>query len=438
MKKFLASLLAVSMIAGMSATSFAYQVENGTPDDLSVNEAFESMIKEKDGKFYYDDEDGYPIADVLVGPFGYDAEDKYLTTDVSIEFGKTAYYFLTSRTLEGEANEANYTDENKSTAADASDILDAAKVKFVTNSDTVSGLKIKTDLEEGEDLIDGITVTKKKISDVGRYEHEVGDTGEDEWIPDSTEGSAALNLLKGYGFEEDKYYYMIALSIEDSSSVSDADIIGSFILSKTGKPKCDDISFDFAINVDWEYSYRNDTSADQELTITGDFEPVLADKYYALKFDCDEEVEFTFEDDSTFTVDVSGQPKTLVYYDTEYNSRVASRYPLAELNFWNGNGAKFNRTGEFFLAVGEDAEDYAQFLYQVNSDGTLSEVPGAEYDDSDGGFYFKTRTLGSYVYSDMDLSDEIEEDENDDIVVTPDDSVVSPVVPVNPGTGARA
>ena len=317
----------------------------------------------------------------------------------------------------------------------ADTILAAAKTKLVTNSDTVDGLKIKTDLEEGEDLIDGITVTKKKISDVGHYEHEVGDTGEDEWVP---EADVLTALETNYGFEADKYYYMIALSIEDSSSVSDADIIGSFILSKTGKPKCDDISFDFAINVDWEYSYRNDTSADQELTITGDFEPVLADKYYALKFDCDEEVEFTFEDDSTFTVDVSGQPKTLVYYDTEYNSRVASRYPLAELNFWNGNGAKFNRTGEFFLAVGEDAEDYAQFLYQVNSDGTLSEVPGAEYDDSDGGFYFKTRTLGSYVYSDMDLSDEIEEDENDDIVVTPDDSVVSPVVPVNPGTGARA
>ena len=433
MKKFLASLLAVSMIAGMSATSFAYQVENGTPDDLSVKEAFESMIKEKDGNFYYDDEDGYPLADVLVGPFGYDSEEKYLLNEDSIEFGETAYYFLTTLTLEGTDDEATYTDENRSNANDADTILDAAEVKFVTNSDTVDGVKIKTDLEEGEDLIDGISIIKRKITDVGHYVHEVGDTGADDWI---TDGAVITDLTDDYGFEADEYYYLLAMTLEDSSSVSDADIIGSIILSKSGKPKADDISFDFAINVDWEYSYRDDPT--DELTITGDFETVLADKYYALKFDCDEEVEFTFEDDSTFTVDVSGQPKTLVYYDTEYNSRVASRYPLAELNFWNGNGAKFNRTGEFFLAVGEDAEDYAQFLYQVNSDGTLSEVPGAEYDDSDGGFYFKTRTLGSYVYSDMDLSDEIEEDENDDIVVTPDDSVVSPVVPVNPGTGAVA
>ena len=158
-----------------------------------------------------------------------------------------------------------------------------------------------------------------------------------------------------------------------------------------------------------------------------------------MKFDCDEEIEITFEDDSTFTVDVSGQPKTLLYYDTDFNSKIAAKYPLAELNFWNGNGAKFNRTGEFFLAVGEDAEDYAQFLYQVNSDGSLSEVAGAEYDDSDGGFYFKTRTLGTYVFSDMELEvgGSSSPDKDDAIVVSPVEPV-TPVTPINPGTGARA
>ena len=89
--------------------------------------------------------------------------------------------------------------------------------------------------------------------------------------------------------------------------------------------------------------------------------------------------------------------------ESSYSAPATSEREPSELNFWNGNGAKFNRTGEFFLAVGEDAEDYAQFLYQVNSDGSLSEVAGAEYDDSDGGFYFKTRTLGTYVCSDMEL-----------------------------------
>lgn len=110
---------------------------------------------------------------------------------------------------------------------------------------------------------------------------------------------------------------------------------------------------------------------------------------------------------------------------------------MAELNFWNGNGARFNRTGEFFLSAGDDA-DYAQFLYQINSDGTISEVSGAEYDDADEGFYFNTRVLGRYVYSDMELDlsagDDSQDDGGDDIVVAP----VEPTTPVNPSTGAVA
>ena len=88
-----------------------------------------------------------------------------------------------------------------------------------------------------------------------------------------------------------------------------------------------------------------------------------------------------------------------------------------------------------FLSIGdEDYDNY--YLYQINSDGSLSEVANAEYDDADEGFYFKTRTLGSYVVSDMELDTSATEssDESDDIVVTP----VDPVTPVNPGTGARA
>ena len=427
MKKFLASLLAVSMVAGMAATSFAYEVKDGTPDKDDPSVAFEAMIKEKNGNYYYDDDDGYPIADILIGPFGYDSEDKNLKTDNSIEFGKTAYYLLTALSLEGADKEKDYTNENKG-AADKDDILDAAKVRLITDSNSTSNLKIKEDLEEGKDLIKGIAVSKKKINDVGYYEHEAGSDLDDKFIADPD----ALALLQEYGFEEGKYYYMIALTIEDSSSVSDDDIIGTFTLSKSKKPKCDDIDFDFAINVDWEYSYRKDSD---ELVITGDFEPVLAEKYYAMKFDCDEEIEITFEDDSTFTVDVSGQPKTLLYFDTDFNSSIAAKYPLAELNFWNGNGAKFNRTGEMFLSIGdEDYDNY--YLYQINSDGSLSEVANAEYDDADEGFYFKTRTLGSYVVSDMELDTSATEssDESDDIVVTP----VDPVTPVNPGTGARA
>ncbi|GKH50107.1 MAG: hypothetical protein MRZ28_09470 [Oscillospiraceae bacterium] len=403
MKKFLAMLLSVSMVASMSAVSFAVsgssRTLSGTPDKTTPADAYASMIK--DGK--YDDDDGYPIDTTLIGPFGYNSDDKNLTID-SVEYGKTAYFLLTEYYL---------------------DSGDDEQTRLVTQSESTDKLKVKGDWEEGKSLVDGMAITKKKVNGFGTYD-DLDD--KDNFTEDKDFTS---DMVNDYGFVSGKYYYMVAITVEDSSSTSDADIIGTLTLSKSKKPKADDIDFDVAINVDWEQSYRKT----EDLTITGDYDPIYSETYYALKFDCDEEVELGFNDDSTFTVDVSGQPKTLLYFDTDFNSSIAAKYPLAELNFWNGNGAKFNRTGEMFLSIGdEDYDDY--YLYQINSDGSLSEVPNAEYDDADEGFYFKTRTLGSYVVSDMELDTSATEssDESDDIVVTP----VDPVTPVNPGTGARA
>ena len=403
MKKFLAMLLSVSMVASMSAVSFAVsgssRTLSGTPDKTTPADAYASMIK--DGK--YDDDDGYPIDTTLIGPFGYNSDDKNLTID-SVEYGKTAYFLLTEYYL---------------------DSGDDEQTRLVTQSESTDKLKVKGDWEEGKSLVDGMAITKKKVNGFGTYD-DLDD--KDNFTEDKDFTS---DMVNDYGFVSGKYYYMVAITVEDSSSTSDADIIGTLTLSKSKKPKADDIDFDVAINVDWEQSYRKT----EDLTITGDYDPIYSETYYALKFDCDEEVELGFIDDSTFTVDVSGQPKTLLYFDTDFNSSIAAKYPLAELNFWNGNGAKFNRTGEMFLSIGdEDYDDY--YLYQINSDGSLSEVPNAEYDDADEGFYFKTRTLGSYVVSDMELDTTATEssDESDDIVVTP----VDPVTPVNPGTGARA
>ena len=403
MKKFLAMLLSVSMVASMSAVSFAVsgssRTLSGTPDKTTPADAYASMIK--DGK--YDDDDGYPIDTTLIGPFGYNSDDKNLTID-SVEYGKTAYFLLTEYYL---------------------DSGDDEQTRLVTQSESTDKLKVKGDWEEGKSLVDGMAITKKKVNGFGTYD-DLDD--KDNFTEDKDFTS---DMVNDYGFVSGKYYYMVAITVEDSSSTSDADIIGTLTLSKSKKPKADDIDFDVAINVDWEQSYRKT----EDLTITGDYDPIYSETYYALKFDCDEEVELGFIDDSTFTVDVSGQPKTLLYFDTDFNSSIAAKYPLAELNFWNGNGAKFNRTGEMFLSIGdEDYDDY--YLYQINSDGSLSEVPNAEYDDADEGFYFKTRTLGSYVVSDMELDTSATEssDESDDIVVTP----VDPVTPVNPGTGARA
>ncbi|MEG2205003.1 MAG: hypothetical protein RRY21_07575, partial [Oscillospiraceae bacterium] len=90
-----------------------------------------------------------------------------------------------------------------------------------------------------------------------------------------------------------------------------------------------------------------------------------------------------------------GQGKIVLENDTDFNADVAAKYPEANLDFVNGNGASFNKTGEMFLEAEEGS-----FLYALSADGTLKAVK-AEYDFD--GFTFKTRTLGCYVISDMEL-----------------------------------
>ncbi|PWM26522.1 MAG: hypothetical protein DBX44_00425 [Oscillospiraceae bacterium] len=358
MKTFVSAVMAGAMVMSMAATALAAQQPNWTRTSA---ESVETDYQDKNGKHIPGVYDAY-------GPFAYDVnDDKALTVD-AIEYGDTAYYVLADKDGKG-----------------------------ITDSDSVDGLKIKSKWEEGDKLVKGVSVTKKKVS------NPIGGT-----------------LIT----EANKYYYMIALTTEPSTSTSDADIIGTLTLNKTKSPKVKDLDLDISLNINWANSYLD---SGKEFVVQGDLDGIEAEKYYSLKFDSDEEIELGFEDDSTFTVDVSGQGKTLIYFDTKFNSNVAARYPLADLNFWNGNGAKFNRTGEFFLSAEDDA---TLFLYEILDDGSLAEVSGAVYDDSDEGFYFKTRTLGSYVVSDMELET--------GVAGGSDDIVVTPVNPTNPSTGAVA
>lgn len=409
MKKFFAIAMASAMIASMSAVSFAATGLIATSHDDSPT------IKVEDNKTYY------PVVDAI-GPFTYDSDDKALDSGV-VEYGETAYFML----LQGN-------DGDHKEADDGNDLGSTYKYEVVTESDVQKSLKVKTDWEEGKNLVKGINIVKKKVNNL---EDEVLDKNDNKYpsmttLLDESSGKASAAISN---YNDGKYYYFIAISTNSSTSTSDSDIIGTITLNQSKDPKVDDLDMDIAINVGWENSYNNN-AAKSDCFVDGDVGPLDSETYYAMKFDCDDEVDIEFEDESIFTVDVSGQSKLLVYYDTDYNSKVAAKYPLADLNFWNGNGAKFNRIGQMFL---DCDKSYAEFLYQVNADGTLSEVSGAKYDEYDEGFYFNTRVLGTYVISDMELeltpaATTTTQTQTTTTTVTP----ATTTAPSNPRTGAIA
>lgn len=477
MKKFLSAMMACAMVASMSATAFAAQPDIGlagsssgsaTPTMTSTDAAFKSYsdadgddntVKVDGGKAYY------PVQ-AMVGPYGYYADDKVLFDSKSktisgnsdiyyapIEYGDTAYYALIQYIPKANSSDSDAEASNGTIKADESK-YDGLKINdstfesdgwytVVTESETVSSIKIKQDWEEGGSLVKSVSIVKKKVCNKtadADFDVSFEYSGDDSDETDRPYPTLESLGLKQFGLEENNYAYFLAIKYDDSTSVNDTDVIGTITLSKSKDPSIDKLEFDIEVNVDWENSWRPTSANSTDWEVTEDIE-LKADKNYALKFNCDDVITMEFDDDSYFEVDVSGQSKILFSYSTDYISKIAAKYPFAELNFWNGNGAKFNRVGEFFLSC-EDLVG-TQFLYQVTSDGKLAEVPGAEWDDSDEGFYFNTRVLGSYVVSDMEL-DIVEETTSSSSSSSSSSSesttIVTPAAPVisNPSTGAIA
>ncbi|MEG1870342.1 MAG: hypothetical protein RR205_05795, partial [Oscillospiraceae bacterium] len=82
--------------------------------------------------------------------------------------------------------------------------------------------------------------------------------------------------------------------------------------------------------------------------------------------------------------------------------------------------------------------DTEYYLYAVAEDGTLTEVAAKTNDDGDA-FEFKTRTLGSYVVSDVELSSEKADDTTTDGTTPEEEQIVTPDgVKPNPGTGVAS
>ena len=246
MKKFFALALAAAMIASMSAVSLAATGTVATGSDGSPT------IKSDEKKVFY------PIVDAI-GPFTYDADDKALNDDV-VEYGDTAYFML----LQGNDGTSAAKANNGKTLGSSYDI------ELVTESETVSSLKLKADWEEGKSLVKTVSVVKKKVCNNTTTATLKDDDG--NLYPTMT---TLLNKATGAinSYNEDEYYYFIAVATNSSTSTSDADIIGTLTVSKSSHPKVDDLDMDLAINVNWANSYLDST---KDWTLTGDSDPIEA------------------------------------------------------------------------------------------------------------------------------------------------------------------
>ena len=260
----------------------------------------------------------------------------------------------------------------------------------MTEYKMVEKLKVKVKYEMGADVVENVSIVKKYIDGEG-------------------------------------YVYFVAFKTKNATATADADVIGTLTFNrkadtKEGIAKIDDLDIDFSFNVFHRNNYLN--KEDTMKVVGGSDVELKWDTVYLLKFDYDDEVDFTFgkEDmnEGTFTVDVSGQGKLYMKWNTKADEAIVAANPGVKMNFVNFNGAKFNRTGEFAYEM----EDGVACYKVVN--GALVAIPGAEFDAADDCFYFNTRVLENYVFANAELVNPV--------VAAP--VVEAPVAATNPSTGA--
>ena len=218
-----------------------------------------------------------------------------------------------------------------------------------------------------------------------------------DWTVGETDAKSEIKMVKS---ATEGYVYAVTFTLPEAPETKTADLIGEVTVYKSTEGKKDAAA---KFNVALEYGYE---VVDPTDVVTGDEDLTDAD---AVKFDYDDVVVLTFGNDFEFEVDVTGQGKLNVKNNTDFNKEFAAMYDYANIDFLTFEYApSFNKTGVAYLYADEDA-----FIYEVTADGA-KEIAGLKWDEDYEAWTFKTRTLGAYAISDVELTEKTVTEDKDD------------------------
>ncbi len=207
-----------------------------------------------------------------------------------------------------------------------------------------------------------------------------------------------------YDFYEG-YYYSVVITIPENNSDKLLDLVGKISVGRTTTS-----ARNSAYSVSVETTFGPD-GTDAYYPSTTNFDGGILDAGVTgiVSFDKNaDEIDIEFGEQALFTVDVTGQGKLNLAWNTKFNKEFAAMYEYANLDFLTFEGEPaFNRTGDFYIYADEDA-----FVYEVTADG--AKALDAEWDEDYEAWTFKTRTLGAYAISDVELTEKTVTEDKDD------------------------
>ena len=220
------------------------------------------------------------------------------------------------------------------------------------------------------------------------------------------EGKADLEVRK-VKFDNGDYRYAVVVTMPETDGNKVLDLAGTISIgsSKSTAEKYSYSKFDLVV------SYApNGVDKNEPINVEKYDGGVLTDDIGIVKFDKEAgEIDIEFGDDTAlFTVDVTGQGNLNLAWNVDFNKEFAGMYDYANIDFVNFEGKpSFNKTGTLYIYADEDS-----FIYEVTEDG--AKAIKAEWDEDYEAWTFKTRKLGAYAISDVELDEKtVTEDKNE-------------------------
>lgn len=270
---------------------------------------------------------------------------------------------------------APYTTQGSSQAPDAR-IGNARAGVIIANDNTME----YGDLKGIISLEDLLAQLRAKIKEIDKADDRISLTDE--------EVETAVKNAMEYYVPQYGYQYFVTFSLRDNDTYhDDLDIRGKVTLAKTPTSARDNFNEGTTHYADVKFGGVNN-NASKYIDFNGDIM----------------DLEF---DGTLFTVDTNGKKlgDMRINNNSDFNDAIGKMYPRANMAFFSWNNSKnttFNKSGSLYFFLDDNAITKTSKVYEILSDGTLKELK-SEYDDDFEALKIRTRTLGSYVISDIEL-----------------------------------
>ena len=236
-----------------------------------------------------------------------------------------------------------------------------------------------------------------------------------DWDIGDADVDIQLIRYNNFNNEIEGRVYSVVITLPENNTKNMVDLVGTIAVgrTRTAAKNSDDI-------VEIDLSYAPDAV---DYTIREKFDGGVLDSGDTgiVAFDGDAgEIEIEFGDTALFEVDVTGQGRLNLAWNTDFNKEFAAMYEYANIDFVTFEGTPaFNKNGTFYIFADEDT-----YLYEVTADG--AKAVDATWDEDYEAWTFKTRTLKSYAISDVELDEKTVTEDKDDASSTTDGGKTNP------------